>query len=89
MALVSALREDPGSHLYAALAGWAFPMPRPDLNAALLAQRVVNFLRDQSEKPWAADWPWDSDLGRGQADVTDEERERLRARLRSVSAIPD
>lgn len=83
--LIDQLMLDTGSHVTASVRGWSYPMSRQEQYALALFARVTNALRDKKEKPFEPDWPWPAEP---QAeDVTPEERDTLRAKLRARSAF--
>jgi len=83
--LIAGLQHDQGSHLFASLAGWSYPMSRQEFYAGVLLQTVSNALRGEKDEPMRLDWPWpDEDQT---PDVSDEERAELRAQLNAASAF--
>lgn len=83
--LVSELQKDQGSHLFASLAGWSYPMSRQEMYSAALLSRVANALRGEKEEPFRVDWPWpDEDHA---PEITDEERAAYKAQLNAHSAF--
>lgn len=81
--LLEALLKDTGTHYFAAVTGWAYPLSRTDTSLQLLAQWALNLLREG--EPLSLDWPWE---GKEEVPVvTDEERLDLRAALDATSAF--
>jgi hypothetical protein len=60
-------------------------MGRHEQYAIALFARVSNALRDKNDKPFEPDWPWPAEPQT--EDVTPEELETLRAKLRARSAF--
>lgn len=86
MALVNELQKDQGSRLYASIAGWEYPMSRTEYYAAGMFVKLANMHRPEGSTPINIHWPFPLSKARG-ADVTDEEREALTAKLRATSAF--
>lgn len=83
--LIAGLQQDQGSHLFASLAGWSYPMSRQEMYAGVLLQTVSDALRGEKDEPLRLDWPWpDEDQAPG---VSDEERAVLRAQLNASSTF--
>lgn len=85
MALVSELQKDQGSHLYASIAGWKYPMSRTEYYTALSAARAMNRDREEGSEPFKIDWPWPEQPTAPV--VTEEERAVLKAQLKASSAF--
>jgi hypothetical protein len=83
--LCEQLLLDPSSHLCAAVAGWDYPAPRQEISLTALLARVVNATSGKGDKPYVPVWPWPAEP-KAEA-VTDEERAKLKARLKSKSAF--
>ena len=76
---------DMGSHLFASINGWSYPMDRQEMYSIALLSRVIAVTRGKDEKPFVPDWPWSAEPEA--EDVTPEERAALVAKLRSKSAF--
>lgn len=83
--LVAGLQQDQGSHLFASMAGWSYPMSRQELYLGGLLQTVSNALRDEKAEPMRLEWPWPSEDKA--PEVSDEERATLKAQLNAASAF--
>lgn len=83
--LAEQLLLDMGSHLYASIQGWKFPMDRQEMHSVALLARVIGATANKGDKPWIPEWPWPDDPKAD--DVTPEERAALKARLKSKSAF--
>ncbi len=85
--LIAQLRTEMGSHLFASMSGWAFPMDREGFHTALLLTKVVNSLASKGDPQFKLQWPWD-DVETPEAEqVTPEEREHLTSQLNQSSAF--
>lgn len=84
--LCEQLLLDMGSHLYASVSGWSYPMNRGEMHGTALLARVINATAGPKDKPWLPDWPW-PDESKVAESVTDEERAALKALLNSRSAF--
>lgn len=84
--LVNELLKEQGSHFFAAMAEWNFPLSRSEFYLAGLFSRVVNISRGERDEPLVIDWPWDKPA-ETEPEVSDDERSVLIARLRASSAI--
>ncbi|MBW4094583.1 MAG: hypothetical protein HIU81_03910 [Acidobacteria bacterium] len=83
--LAEELLQEQGSHLFAAVNGWKYPMGLQPMLTAALFLTVKNALRSDHEKPADFVWPWPG--GTEAPQVTAEERDRLRAQLDANSAF--
>lgn len=87
--LIDELQRELGSHLVADLAGWKFATTYGDLLALTHAEAFMNVNRDRKKQrtPIELFRPWESEAERAQ--VSPEERARLRAQLLERSAFRD
>jgi hypothetical protein len=76
---------DMGSHLFAAINNWAFPMTRAEMMAIATHAQTVNMNREPGTPPYVPDWPWPSEAPA--EEVTPEERAHAEAQLRQYSAF--
>ncbi|WP_420179689.1 hypothetical protein [Paenarthrobacter sp. TA1.8] len=83
--LAEQIALDMGSRLFAALAGWSFPMTRGEMMATASFTREFNANRDKDTPPFVPDWPWPTEAP--VEEVTPEERARAEAQLRQYSAF--
>lgn len=88
--LVHELQVEFGSHLTASLGDWQFAIGYGDFIAWLHATSAVNANRDPKKhpKPIELPVPWDR-AGGATADVSPEERARLKAALMRRSAFAE
>lgn len=85
--LVAQLRTEMGSHLFASMSGWAFPMDREGFHTALLLTKVVNALSSEGGPQFKLQWPWDDAATPEAEQVTPDEREQLTDQLKQSSAF--
>ncbi|MDI2019697.1 hypothetical protein [Paenarthrobacter nicotinovorans] len=74
-----------GSHLFAAINGWAYPMSRAEMMAIASFTQAVNANREKGSEPFVPDWPWPTEAPVEQ--VTPEDRARAKAQLKQYSAF--
>ena len=79
--LIEVLTATPGTHLHAALADWAWPATVAELAAIDHAEWYMNRHRDTKKHRELIELPRPWSGVKKVADVTDAERERLRAVL--------
>lgn len=85
---MQALRDTPGTYLHADLVGWSWPASLVDLATISAAQTTVNANRDTKKHPEPIQfvWPW-TGAEEAAEEVTDEERQALKATLNQHSAF--
>lgn len=84
------LRDTPGSWLHAAMNRWAWPASWPEVAAIAAASSTVNVNRDAKKQPQPIEFPWPWDGVEDEAEqITDEERDALKATLKQFSAFRD
>lgn len=87
---VQTLRDTPGSWFHAALVNWAWPATWAEIATIAAATSTVNVNRDtkKQREPIEFSFPWTGVEDEAEQ-VTDEEREALKATLRQYSAFRD
>ena len=74
-----------GSHLFAALSGWEYPMTRAEMIAMATYAHSVNSFRQEGTPPFVPPWPWPD--AEAAEIITPEERAQHEAQLRKYSAF--
>ena len=89
IALVEEIAAHDGSHLSSELAGMTRPMSMRDVYAQTHLQAFLNVNRDTKQQPEPVQFPLPWPDRPAQPEVTQEERDRLRAVLERRSAFAD
>lgn len=83
--LTEQILQDMGSHLFAAVSGWSYPMSRAEMLATASLAQAINANREKGTPPYVPDWPWPSE--EPEEEITPEERARAEAQLKQYSAF--
>ncbi|WOH20125.1 hypothetical protein IRJ34_07315 [Paenarthrobacter sp. GOM3] len=74
-----------GSHTFASVAGWDYPMTRAEMIAMASYAHAVNSVREQGSTPFVPPWPWPEE--QSTETITPEDRALHEAQLRKYSAF--